>query len=187
MLNMFFRRFASIPLTIVLLAASVGMQIWFFNGWLPPFLELSQGLPPLDARFIYTPTDLARLFNNLGAEGRQFYSMMTVLDLLFIAVSATGYAFWLHRLTIAVNPRLGWLRSARYIPIVFAVADFSEDVLIFLHLWLWPNISSTFGWMTTVATICKQLTIVPFLVSLSMLVVLYVATRLARWSIAIGS
>lgn len=121
----FLDRHATLGRGLLLRGFSLLLVAWFMTRWIPPFLEHSGGLEPLDMRLWYPPSEAAALVDALGADGGRYYLRMIAGDLLFMGASLAGDAMLLGLLL----RHLGWSDWPRTLLLAGIGADAVENIV----------------------------------------------------------
>ena len=110
-------------------------------GIQPQMLTLTGGLPVLDVRPSYTFNDAEEFLTALGSSGRQLYTYHQVVDTFFPLVYALTMALVLAALVKRVFPDSTGPRALVLLPLVVAVFDYLENVLIATQISSYPLLS----------------------------------------------
>ena len=118
----------------VLFALTIGAflaeNLLYFPLSVPYMKELAAGAPLLDMRPGYTPDDAYHLFDTLGQSGRGAYlRLLWTMDLLLPA---------LFSLFLSSAIRRGAFRASRSIPLLSAVCDYAENIMVTVLLLRYP-------------------------------------------------
>jgi hypothetical protein len=120
-------------------------------------LEFISGQVPFDMRpFGYGPSDAATLLDALGADGRRYYlSRQIPLDTLYPAL-----------LALTLSSTICWFgrrmpdRRIVHLGVAFAVGsalfDYIENLGIVAMIHGWPDVSASFVYAASIATIAKS-------------------------------
>jgi hypothetical protein len=120
-------------------------------------LEFISGQVPFDMRpFGYGPSDAATLLDALGADGRRYYlSRQIPLDTLYPALLALTLSS-----TICWSGRRMPDRRIVHLGVAFAVGsalfDYIENLGIVAMIHGWPDVSASFVYAASIATIAKS-------------------------------
>jgi hypothetical protein len=113
----------------------------------PYMKELAAGAPLLDMRPGYTPDDVYHLFDTLGQSGRGAYlRMLWTIDLVLPA---------LFGLFLCSAMRRGAFRASRSIPVLAAVCDYAENIMVTILLLRYPMHEPAFVQLASVFTVTK--------------------------------
>ncbi len=149
---------------------------WVFNFSTLPFsnpalISAGCGEGMLDARFYYTASEAHQALNCYGPTGRAIYRHFLMADMTFVFIYGAGFALLLSRL-------LGSLTNSRWrllslLPVGIALADATENLLIFRLLAVYPDFPALLGQIAGYATLIKSiLSAVAVIVLLTCLVTL---------------
>ena len=109
--------------------------------------ELAAGAPLLDMRPGYTPDDVYHLFDTLGQSGRGAYlRLLWTIDLLLPALSG---------LFLSSAVRRGALRAFRSIPLLAALCDYAENIVVTILLLRYPMHEPAFVQLASLFTVAK--------------------------------
>lgn len=122
---------------------------WFMTSWVPPFLEHSGGIDPLDMRLWYSPQEASELVSALGDGGGAYYLRMIVADFVFMGFALAGDAILLGLLLRA----LGWSDWPRWLLLAGIGADAIENIVTASVILGLPE---ELFWLGGLATLCKQ-------------------------------
>ncbi|TET80592.1 hypothetical protein E3J38_05325 [candidate division TA06 bacterium] len=107
----------------------------------PQILALSGGLPILDIRPGYTFAEVEHLFTVLGEQGRQLYSTLQVLDLIFPVGYGISITLALTGIITRLLPEGHPMEKAVSIPILGMIFDYLENITIATLIASYPNLS----------------------------------------------
>lgn len=122
----------------------------------PTFVKLSGGLQPLDIRMWYTPEDSIALLKALGDTGISFYLWpFLVVDIFFASMMSTAIAILINLLMKKNNVK--YIYIPVFLPIVGLVFDYCENLMTFISILKYPNITSTITYVGAICTFSKQI------------------------------
>ena len=107
----------------------------------PQLLALSGGAPILDIRPGYTYADVEYLFTVLGEQGRQLYTTLQVLDLIFPLAYGMTMTLALTGVITRLFPEGHIMEKAVFIPILGMIFDYLENFAIAALIASFPNLS----------------------------------------------
>ena len=109
--------------------------------------KLAAGAPLLDMRPGYTPGDVYHLFDTLGQPGRGAYlRLLWTIDLVLPALFGVFLSSAIRR---------GAFRAFRSIPLLAAVCDYGENIIISILLLHYPMHEPAFAKLASVFTVTK--------------------------------
>lgn len=127
----------------------------------------------------YTPTYLQTLFTALGETGRAYYRFpQLALDTLYPALFGLTYALILHTFLRKCRWRRGNILIL--LPIFAAAGDYLENLMLFIMLNQYPDISATLARISSLASIGKSIGVILTLLATALLGVLVLRQRLKR-------
>ncbi len=135
----------------------------------PQILALSGGLPILDTRPGYTFADVEHLFTVLGEQGRQLYTTLQVLDLIFPLAYGMSMTLALTGVVTRLFPEGHPMEKAVFIPILGMIFDYLENITIAALIASYPNLSPL---AVSIANIFTQLKWSCIILALTLLVIL---------------
>ncbi len=135
----------------------------------PQILALSGGLPILDSRLSYTFADVEHLFTVLGEQGRQLYTTLQVLDLIFPLGYGMSMTLALTGIITRLFPEGHPMEKAIFIPILGMIFDYLENITIAALIASYPNLSLL---VVSIANIFTQLKWSCIILALALLVIL---------------
>ncbi|MBM1106381.1 hypothetical protein JQC67_09555 [Aurantibacter crassamenti] len=112
------------------------LQAILILKYLPEFLSYSNGVKNPDQLFSYNFEYLSNLYQQLGEEGRAFYSEMLGVDFLYTTISGIGYCL----LLAALVKKVKWYII---LPLFLAISDVFENISQLLLMSLFPKISTS--------------------------------------------
>lgn len=153
----------SLRLMIILLAGAAFFFYLFNFSTLPlsnpELMRLSGGEGLLDLRLYYSAQEAFRAMEGYGAAGRDMYLRFMAADFVFLAIYGLGFALLFTRMATAISgPSSAWTRT-NLLPLAIALADFTENIFIFLLLREYPEQHLLVGSLTGIATLAKQVLI----------------------------
>lgn len=120
----------------------------------PQILALSGGAPILDIRPGYTFAEVEQLFTVLGEQGRQLYTTLQVLDLIFPLAYGMTLTLALTGVITRLFPEGHTMEKAVSLPILGMIFDYLENITIATLIASYPNLSPL---AVSVASIFTQL------------------------------
>ena len=129
------------------IAAFLAENLLYFPLSVPYMKELAAGAPLLDMRPGYTPNDVYHLFDILGQSGRGAYlRLLWTTDLLLPA---------LFGLFLSSAIRRGAFGASRSIPVLAAMCDYAENIMLTILLLRYPTHKPAFVQLASVFTVTK--------------------------------
>lgn len=119
------------------------------------FTKITGGDQILDSQLFYTQHEAFKNLSNYGNDGRNYYYYIQLLDLLFPIIYTFLFAMILSTVLMKALPDNERLWKLNLIPILAGVADYTENVGIFIMLRSYPDISKTLPTITNIAGIVK--------------------------------
>ena len=107
----------------------------------PQILALSGGAPILDIRPGYTFADVENLFTALGEQGRQLYTTLQVLDLVFPLAYGMTLTLALTGVITRLLPEGHPMEKVVSLPILGMIFDYLENITIATLIASYPNLS----------------------------------------------
>lgn len=147
----FLRRRATLRNAIIALAL-FGLNALLLDRLDQPLLERASGEPKLDLQFGYDPATVQRLLRAYGEDGRLIYGWNLLVDTPFPILGSLAVSLFA---LIAVRNAL-WQKLALVPPLVFAVTDLAENVLLFSMTQGYPTISVPLVTVTSSITQVKR-------------------------------
>jgi hypothetical protein len=135
----------------ILLVTTVGLllaeNLLHFRLSVPAMSELSGGLPLLDMRIGYSPDDVYRLFDALGATGRDAYRDLFLSIDILIPLSISAFLWF----AISKGP----LRRYRALGLAGGAFDYLENAAILILLAGYPQRNDPLATFAAVFTVLK--------------------------------
>lgn len=141
-------------LTIV--TASLSIVMGYFSQ---QFLILSAGLPVPDMRFGYSFTDIQNLFSIVGKEGLLLYRNIQIIDMYYPLAYSLSFAVGIMILIRNCPERFQAIKVAALVPIVSAIFDYIENILIATQTFSYPTLDETLISIASAFTIMKWSTL----------------------------
>lgn len=141
-----------IPLLILLIAILMLMQKGPFGS--ERIEALSAGFGTLDMKYGYSASETARLFDQLGNEGRLAYNHLLYLDFGFALVYMTLQSLLITALIRKAGLGAKW-EKLNLIPFVRSALDFVENVLLLSLLAGYPVQHTAAVGLASVLTVIK--------------------------------
>jgi len=150
----------------------------------PHLKSITGGAPPLDLRWQgYDATDVRKLMEALGPEGRAYYLVPALaIDMFFPLFYAVSHALALWWLTVPNRSfpgamTIAWRRLLIAFPIAELIFDWTENTCSAIMIWTWPDLSPPLVRFTSLATQMKFVAAALTEISLIVLVVLALLRR----------
>ena len=141
------RRTVFAVLFALTIGALLGENLLYFPLSVPYMKELAAGAPLLDMRPGYTPADVYDLFDRLGQSGRGAYlRLLWTIDLLLPALFC---------LFLSSAIRRGAFRASQSIPLLAAVCDYAENIMVTILLLRYPMHEPALVQLASVFTVTK--------------------------------
>ena len=142
-------RFVFAALLTLTIGALLVENLLYFPLSVPYMKELAAGAPLLDMRPGYTPDDVYHLFDMLGQSGRGAYlRLLWTIDLLLPALFC---------LFLSSAIRRGAFRASQSIPLLAAVCDYAENIMVTILLLRYPMHEPALVQLASVFTVTKLL------------------------------
>ena len=138
----------------------------------PQILALSGGLPILDTRPGYTIAEVEHLFTVLGEQGRQLYTTLQVLDLIFPLGYGISMTLALAGIITRLFPEGHSMEKAILIPILGMIFDYLENITIATLIASYPNLSPLVVSIANIFTLLKWSSMILALTLLAILAIL---------------
>ncbi|MGY5852294.1 MAG: hypothetical protein RTU92_01865 [Candidatus Thorarchaeota archaeon] len=120
-----------------------------------PIMDAESGnLSSLDTRFFYTYDDVTELLTALGPTGRLYYLYQKIVDSFFPIGYGIGLTLALGYLWKRNELKTSW-SFIILLPVIGAVFDYTENILITTQLVSFPVISEVIVNLAVIATILK--------------------------------
>lgn len=138
-----------VPLFVVLLWLISFSPFWFSEA----SMQEAYGTGTLDLQFGSDATRAMTTLDALGTEGRRAYDAFQVVDILFPASYAVALAglIW----TGWDGARHRWVLTVTAVPVVGAVLDYAENLLVRVALSSYPDVPGGLLRMSTTVTTVK--------------------------------
>lgn len=94
-----------------------------------------------DTRFGYTFEEIQAVFDGLGTEGLQIWTMIHLLDYIFPLVYSLAMIFGLALQLKKLDAFDGTLNKVLALPFLGCIADYGENILIQSQVLTYPNLS----------------------------------------------
>ncbi|MGY5861487.1 MAG: hypothetical protein RTU09_03870 [Candidatus Thorarchaeota archaeon] len=135
----------------------------------PQILTLSGGQPILDIRPGYSFAEVEHLLTVLGEQGRQLYTTLQVIDLVFPIAYGMSITLALTGVIIRLFPEGHTMEKAIFLPILGMIFDYLENITIATLIASYPNLSP---FAVNVASIFTQLKWTCIILAFALLVIL---------------
>lgn len=154
----YFLQFISKPRVLALVSAlAISVYLMMVFGTLAQIEQMAEARP-FDLRPTgYTYDEANGLLLALGKAGREIYLTRQIpLDTVYPALFALAISGTLYALLGYLGIGRRWRNIACVIPAIAAIADNTENALIFAMLLKWPDISPEFVTIVSLATLFKS-------------------------------
>jgi hypothetical protein len=148
------KKLATLRIFLLFLVLTIIVAVVMMGYVNPQILALSGGLPVLDSRLGYTFADVEHLFTVLGEQGRQLYTTLQVLDLIFPLCYGMSMTLALTGVITRLFPEGHPMEKAVFIPILGMIFDYLENITIAALIASYPNLSPL---AVSIASIFTQL------------------------------
>ena len=108
-----------------------------------------------DTSLMYGYEDIQHFFDTLGTEGLQVWSMVHLLDILFPIAYSFAFLIGIALELKIVYPQKRELRVLFLVPLIAAIADYLENLLIATQIASYPSLSPAIITIASFATIAK--------------------------------
>ncbi len=143
---------------IILLIVTITMTL-VMGYFSQQFLTLSGGLPIPDTRLGYTFTEIQDLFSTVGQEGLLVYRNLQILDMFYPLAYSLAFVAGIMIAIRSCPERFQKIRMAGLVPIVAAVFDYIENILIATQAQSYPILDETVISIASAFTMMKWLTL----------------------------
>ena len=143
----------------------------------PQILAQSGGAPILDIRPGYTFADVEHLFTVLGEQGRQLYTTLQVIDLIFPLAYSMTLTLALTSVITKLFPEGHSMEKAVSLPILGMIFDYLENITIATLIASYPNLSPL---AVSVASVFTQLKWSFIILTITLLVILVVLALIRK-------
>ena len=171
------KKLATLRIFLLFLVLTITVAVVMMGYVNPQILELSGGLPILDTRLGYTFAEVEQLFTVLGEQGRQLYTTLQVLDLIFPLAYGMSMTLALTGVITRVLPQGHPLEKAVFIPILSMIFDYLENITIATLIASYPNLSPL---AVSIASIFTQLKWSCIILALTLLAILAVLALIKK-------
>jgi hypothetical protein len=165
-----------IPLGILFVVLLVIMQ--FGPDSIVRLTRESGGIGMLDMKFGYSQSQVIRMMENLGAEGRQLYIRILCIDFLFLTVFMLLLSALITVLLRAAAIDARW-QTLNLLPIIRSVFDLLENVLLTIILIRFPYNSEALIRAACMMTILKWLAFIAMIAVIAVLCAWILRRRIA--------
>lgn len=123
----------------------------------PQLVSISGGEGLLDLKFFYTAQEAYASLTKYGEAGRSLYKNFLAADFIFALCYGIGFSLLFTRLLKALDQsESGWMKF-NLLPLAIALADYTENILIYSMLHVYPQPVPVLGTLAGIATLGKQL------------------------------
>ena len=155
---------------LVLLAA-------LFPAVLFPAAGIGEGRPP-DLYFSYSPDQVYRYLDELGAKGRMAYARMELTtDLLFPVVYSLALTVALVIAARSIRLATSWLQLLRFFPMLIVIADWGENLSLARVIHAYPDQPDALVAMASLFTSLKWISLALAVIALVALGAMTVASH----------
>lgn len=135
-----------------------------------------------DTRFGYSFEEIQVVFDGLGLEGLQAWTMVHLLDYLFPLVYSFAMVFALGIQLTKLNLTSQNVKRVLLLPILGCIADYIENILVQTQVIAYPNISELVINLASYATIIKWILLALGFVTIMLLSLLVIYQRFSTKS-----
>lgn len=119
------------------------------------FMKITGGDRILDMQLFYSQHEAFKNLSNYGNDGRRFYHYIQIVDMIIPFLYSYFFALLLsHLLKKAFSGNDGLLKL-NLIPFLAAIADYTENVGVFIMLRTYPDVSEFLPTLTNIAGAVK--------------------------------
>ena len=108
-----------------------------------------------DTSLMYGYEDIQYFFDTLGTDGLQVWSMVHLLDILFPLAYSFAFLIGIAMELKIVYPQKRELRFLFVVPLIAAIADYLENLLIASQIASYPSLSPAIITIASLATMTK--------------------------------
>ena len=166
------KELATLKIFLLFLVLTIVVAMVMMGYVNPQILALSGGLPILDSRLGYTFAEANHLFTVLGEQGRQLYTTLQVLDLIFPLGYGISMTLALTGIITRLFPEGHSMEKTILIPILAMIFDYLENITIATMIASYPNLSPLVVNIANIFTLLKWSCIILALVLLVVLAML---------------
>ncbi len=171
------KKLATLKIFLLFLVLTIVVAIVMMGFVNPQILALSGGLPILDSRLGYTFTEANHLFTVLGEQGRQLYTTLQVLDLIFPLGYGISMTLALTGIITKLFPEGHSMEKTILIPIFAMIFDYLENITIAALIASYPNLSPLVVNIANIFTLLKWSSIILALALLAILAILALSKK----------
>ena len=166
------KKLATLRIILLFLVLTIVVAIVMMGYINPQILALSEGLPILDSRLGYTFAEANHLFTVLGEQGRQLYTTLQILDLIFPLGYGISMTLALTGIITRLFPEGHSMEKTILIPILAMIFDYLENITIAVLIASYPNLSPLVVDIANIFTLLKWSSIILALALLAILAIL---------------
>jgi hypothetical protein len=163
------KKLATLRIFLLSLILTIVVAIVMMGYVNPQILAL---LPILDSRLGYTFAEANHLFTVLGEQGRQLYTTLQVLDLVFPLGYGISMTLALTGIITRLFPEGHSIEKTILIPILAMIFDYLENITIASLIASYPNLSPLVVNIANIFTLLKWSSIILALTLLAILAIL---------------
>ena len=171
------KKLATLRIFLLFLVLMIIVAVVMMGYVQPQILALSGGLPILDSRLSYTFAEVEHLFMVLGEQGRQLYTTLQVLDLIFPLGYGMSMTLALAGVITRLLPKGHPMEKTVFIPILGMIFDYLENITIAILIASYPNLSPLVVNVAGIFTLLKWSFIILALVLLVVLAILALSKK----------
>jgi len=171
------KKLATLRIFLLFLVLTIVVAMVMMGYVNPQILALSGGLPILDSRLGYTFAEVEHLLTMLGEQGRQLYTTLQVLDLIFPLGYGMSITLALTGVITKLLPEGHPMEKVISIPILGMLFDYLENITIATLIASYPNLSPLAVNVANIFTLLKWSCIMLALALLVILAILALGSR----------
>ena len=171
------KKLATLRIFLLFLVLTIVVAIVMMGYINPQIMALSGGLPILDSRLGYTFAEVEYHVTILGEQGRQLYTTLQVLDLIFPLGYGMSMTLALTGLIMRLFPEGHPMEKAASIPILGMLFDYLENITIAALIASYPNLSPLAVSAASIFTQLKWSCIILALILLVILAILAIGKK----------
>jgi len=134
---------------------------WLFNFSTlplsnPELKRVSNGEGLLDLRLYYSAQEAFQTIESYGPQGRALYLRFLAADFVFVPIYGLAFALLFSRVALTLWGRASSRLRVNLLPLGIVLADFVENICLFLLLTGYPEHSLFVGTLAGMATLTKH-------------------------------
>jgi hypothetical protein len=133
-----------------------------------------------DTSFWYGYEDVQHFFDTLGTEGLQVWSLVHLLDIIFPLAYSFAFLIGIAMELKIVYPQKRELRVLFPVPLIAAIADYLENLLIASQIASYPSLSPAIIAIASLATMIKWIALGLAFTIVIVLLLVWVAKRFRK-------